>query len=80
MLLCQDIVNIASDYLERRLRLRQRLAVLMHIAMCKGCRAYIGQIRLTMLALRSLPRPAAAPDRRAALVHLFREATRGVEG
>ena len=74
MLTCQQIVDIASDYLDHRLRVRQRLAVLLHIALCRGCRAYFRQLRLTVLALGALPRPAPAPAQRDALIRQFREA------
>jgi predicted anti-sigma-YlaC factor YlaD len=61
MMNCQQVTRAASDFIERRLRLRERLMVLVHIAMCKGCRAYLEQFRLTLLALRSVPQPASGP-------------------
>ncbi|MBI5708851.1 MAG: zf-HC2 domain-containing protein [Candidatus Eisenbacteria bacterium] len=73
MLRCREVVSLAGDYIERRLRLRRRLAVLLHLAMCRGCRAYIEQLRLTLLALASRPRTAPAADERDALLRAFRE-------
>lgn len=61
MMNCDQVTKAAGDFIERRLRLRERLEVLLHIAMCKGCRTYFEQFRLTVLSLRSLPRPATAP-------------------
>lgn len=61
MMNCEQVTRAAGDFIERRLRLRDRLGILVHIAMCKGCRAYLEQFRLTLLGLRSLPQPSAAP-------------------
>ncbi len=61
MMNCDQITRAAGDFIERRLRFRDRLKVLVHIAMCKGCRAYIEQFRLTLLGLRSLPQPVVEP-------------------
>ena len=68
---CEQVTRAAGDFIERRLRLRHRMMLLVHIAMCKGCRNYIEQFRLTLLALRAVPDPApgAASD---ALLERFR--------
>lgn len=75
MMNCEQVVRAASDFIDRRLRLRERLMVLAHIAMCKGCRAYTAQLRSTVLGLRSLPEPAVAPVREE-LVERFRRGAR----
>lgn len=58
MMSCRQITEAAGDFIERRLRISRRLHVMAHLAMCGGCRAYVTQIRLTLLGLRSLPHPA----------------------
>lgn len=73
MMNCSEVTRVAGDFLERRLRLRQRIGVLMHIAMCRGCRAYIEQLRLTLLGLRSLPAAAGAREHRDDLLQHFRQ-------
>lgn len=73
MMNCEQVTRAAGDFIERRLRLRVRLEMLVHIAMCKGCRAYIEQFRLTMLGLRALPQPAAAPPPEDLLEHFRRQ-------
>lgn len=60
MMNCEQVTRAAGDFVERRLRLRERLMVLVHIAMCRGCRAYLEQFRMAMQGLRSLPKPAQA--------------------
>jgi len=74
MMNCEQVTRAAGDFVERRLRLRERLMVLVHIAMCKGCRAYVEQIRLTLLALRSVPKPVGEPASEA-LLERFRQET-----
>lgn len=78
MMNCDQVTRAAGDFIERRLRLRERLMVLAHIMMCKGCRAYIDQFRLTLLGLRSLPQPAVTPPSED-LLEQFREQARGAK-
>jgi hypothetical protein len=41
MLSCREVTERASDYLDRALPLRQRLAVRLHLFMCQHCRRYL---------------------------------------
>lgn len=60
MMNCEKVTRAAGDFIERRLGLVERMGVIVHIAMCRGCRAFIEQFRLTLLGLRSLPRPVGS--------------------
>lgn len=75
MMDCAQVTRLAGDYIERRLRLRQRLGMLLHLLMCRGCKDYVEQIRLTMFGLRAVPRPAGAPPGED-LLREFRQARR----
>lgn len=55
MLSCKELVAQSSDYLDVQLSLRQRLAIRAHLAMCRNCRRFIRQMRLSQLVLRRLP-------------------------
>ncbi len=55
MLSCKELVAQSSDYLDVQLSLRQRLAMRAHLAMCRNCRRFIRQMRLSQLVLRRLP-------------------------
>ncbi|MEP7028215.1 MAG: zf-HC2 domain-containing protein [Candidatus Eisenbacteria bacterium] len=70
---CHEITHLAADFLERRLAIRRRWAVRMHLAMCRGCRAYVHQLRLTFIALRALPPGDLVPDQRHRLLKAFEE-------
>lgn len=79
MMNCEQVTRAAGDFIERKLKLRERLMLLVHIAMCKGCRAYVEQFRLTLLALRSMPQPVPEPAPEA-LLERFREHARDKPG
>ena len=55
MLSCKELVANSSDFLDGQLRLRQRIAVRLHLASCSNCRRFIRQMRVTQAVLRQLP-------------------------
>ncbi|PTQ73626.1 anti-sigma factor [Pseudomonas sp. GV071] len=55
MLSCKELVASSSDFLDGQLRLRQRIAVRLHLASCSNCRRFIRQMRVTQAVLRKLP-------------------------
>ncbi|MHA6494703.1 anti-sigma factor family protein [Pseudomonas borbori] len=55
MLNCKELVARSSDFLDGQLGLRQRLGVHAHLAMCRNCRRFIRQMRLSQAVLRQLP-------------------------
>lgn len=76
MMNCLQVTRAASDFLERRLKLRERIGVLMHLAVCQGCRAYVKQIRLIAVGLSSLRDPVKAGARDDVLLEHFREGSK----
>ncbi|MCR4373749.1 MAG: zf-HC2 domain-containing protein [Acidobacteria bacterium] len=56
MLSCRDVANQCSDYLNKDLPLRTRLAIRLHLWMCMGCNRYYDQMRSTLRMLRKLGR------------------------
>jgi predicted anti-sigma-YlaC factor YlaD len=44
MMNCNQTTRLASDSLERRLTLRERLALRIHVTMCSGCRNFMNQM------------------------------------
>ncbi|MBE0487233.1 zf-HC2 domain-containing protein [Marinobacter sp.] len=59
MLMCRDLAEIASDYIDGELNRRQSLTVKMHLMMCKDCRTFIGNLRASsnLLSVHSASRP-----------------------
>lgn len=61
MLTCKEITELVTDYLEGRLSLADRMRFQMHVGMCKHCRAYLKQMKVTVAALGKMPDDAAMP-------------------
>ena len=54
MLTCQELTELITDYLEGRMPLRDRARMRFHLLYCRGCRAYLRQMRLTIRSLGAL--------------------------
>lgn len=56
MLDCKHNTELLSQSLERPITWRERLAMRMHLMMCKGCRNFEKQLAFIRKAARALPR------------------------
>lgn len=54
MLSCKDVTERASDLIDGNLSTWDALQMRLHLAMCKGCDAFIGQLRMTCDVTRSV--------------------------
>ena len=72
-LVCQELVELVTDYLEGALSRRDRRRFERHIAGCEGCTAYVEQMRMTKQALGRIPEDSIPPGARDALLHAFRD-------
>jgi len=52
---CRDVTERASDEIEGRLTVRERLALQAHLAVCVHCRRYLRQFAKAVGLLRDLP-------------------------
>jgi len=68
LLRCRDVSGLATDFLEGDLGWRQRLAVRLHLLVCDGCRAFLGQMRRTVRLVASLPVPPPTAEVEAKLL------------
>jgi len=57
MLSCREMSDRASDLLEGRVRQRERVAARMHLLMCRLCREYYRQLRVTIATIRRMSPP-----------------------
>ncbi|HET9684072.1 MAG TPA: zf-HC2 domain-containing protein [Gemmatimonadaceae bacterium] len=71
MLTCRQITDLVTDYLEGALSFRDWLRFQMHIGMCRHCRAYLRQMKLTREALGKLPEPELSPEMEEELMRRF---------
>ena len=59
MVKCSDIIEHADRLLARDLNWRERLALRLHVAMCKQCGRVIEQYHMVVASLRQLDTPAS---------------------
>ena len=69
---CRELVELVTDYLERRLPDRDRVLFEAHLADCGHCVEYVAQMRRTVEVLGKLPAQAIDPAREAELLAAFR--------
>lgn len=72
MLTCEQVVSKTSDFVDGGGSIGDRLRIRMHLAMCRLCREYVRQLKLTVEALGRLR--ARLPDHttRERLLQMFR--------
>lgn len=58
MLSCWEMSEMGSDIIEQKLSFTSRMAVMMHVGMCRHCRRYIKQLALTSSVLKEVTLPA----------------------
>ena len=69
---CREMTELSTDHLEGRLPPLARLRFRLHLAICRGCRAYLLQMRQTLRAMGRLANGATPPGVKAALLAAFR--------
>lgn len=52
MLMCRELAGIASDYIDGELTTGKKLSVKMHLLMCRHCRSFIGNLRVSTELMR----------------------------
>jgi predicted anti-sigma-YlaC factor YlaD len=70
---CQELVELITAYLEHALAPVERARFEAHLSGCEGCRNYLGQMRLTIATLGTLPPQTIPPAVRSQLLEAFRE-------
>jgi predicted anti-sigma-YlaC factor YlaD len=73
MLTCKELTELVTEYLEGRLSFMDRVRFQMHIGMCRHCRAYLRQMKLTIATMARLPDDPIPPETRDALLERFRD-------
>ncbi len=69
---CRELVELVTDYLDGRLTVPERLRFEAHLAACSGCRAYLGQMRLTLGVLGRISERTISPEARERLLSVYR--------
>jgi predicted anti-sigma-YlaC factor YlaD len=74
---CQELVELVTDYLEGRLAPVEQFRFEAHLALCRGCRTYLEQMRQTVRALGTLSEESIDPEAKERLLAVFRAWRRG---
>jgi anti-sigma factor RsiW len=70
-LVCQELVELVTQYLEGRLEAGARARFEAHLAACEGCQIYLDQMRRTIWLAGQIGAPPLRPKERARLLALF---------
>ena len=76
-IVCQQAVELVTDYLEGALSPRDRARFEAHLAGCPHCTEYLEQIRATIAALGRIEPEDLDPQARDELVALYRSWRQG---
>jgi anti-sigma factor RsiW len=71
-LICQEVVEMVTDYLEGALSRRERRRLEAHLADCPHCTEYLAQIRATIRLTGRLEPADLTPEMRDDLGELYR--------
>jgi len=72
MLTCEQVTALITDYLEGRLPFGKRLMFQLHIGMCRHCRRYLRQMRLTIRTVGKLPTEPPSDEVKRELLERFK--------
>ena len=72
-LICQEIVEVVTDYLEGAMDAELRASFEAHLAGCPHCTAYVEQLRAMMRVAGTIEAEALSAEFRAGLVASFRD-------
>jgi len=71
-LVCQQAVELVTDYLDGALSRRDRRRFEAHLRACPDCRTYLEQIRMTIQLTGEIEPEDLSPQARADLTELYR--------
>ena len=76
---CRELVELVTPYLEGVLPLNEQQAIERHLAACDGCRTYVEQMRQTIRAIGHIPHAPITSTTRDEVLAIFRawKAARG---
>ncbi|MGD0081970.1 MAG: zf-HC2 domain-containing protein [Acidimicrobiales bacterium] len=70
--MCQQAVELVTDYLEGALSRRDRRRFEAHLRACPNCTAYLEQIKMTIELIGKVEPDDLSPEARADLTELYR--------
>ena len=79
-IVCQEAVELVTDYLEGTLPRRSRRRFEAHLRACPNCSAYLEQIKITIELTGTIQPEDLTPEARADLGELYRRWRSGENG
>jgi anti-sigma factor RsiW len=79
-LVCQQVVELVTDYLEDRLSRADRRRFDAHLAGCPDCTEYLAQLRATIALAGRITAADLTPPMRAEMITLYRRWQQGQAG
>jgi len=76
VIVCRELVELLTDYLERAIPAADRAAIDAHLRACDGCTRALDQLRRTIRVTGTLTPDDVPRDQRDALREVFRDWTR----
>ncbi|MEW6338547.1 MAG: zf-HC2 domain-containing protein [Acidobacteriota bacterium] len=70
---CRDVTALVTDYVEGRMGAWDRLRFQLHLGMCRHCREYVRQMKVTARLLGAAPPSPPPPEVEAELIERFRD-------
>ena len=76
---CRDVTDVLDGYLDGKLPRSQRLAIRLHLLLCRDCRNYLRSYKLTIRAAKAAmldldrPPPPDMPEELVKAILAFRE-------
>jgi anti-sigma factor RsiW len=71
-IVCKELVELVTPYLEDVLPANERAAIERHLAECGGCRTYVEQMRQTIRAIGHIPHEPITSKTRDEVLAIFR--------
>jgi predicted anti-sigma-YlaC factor YlaD len=71
-IVCRELVELVTPYLEGVLPESDRTAIEQHLVECAGCRTYLDQMRQTIRALGHIPHEPVSDGTRDEVLAIFR--------
>lgn len=72
-MVCQELVELVTEYFDGSLPADQRIRFEEHIAYCAACIRYLAQMRQTIVLTGALRENDLDPETRETMLHVFRE-------
>lgn len=79
-MVCKELVELVTDYIENGLSENDRSRFEEHIAYCRGCQNYMDEFRKTIQVISELTEDALSGQARADLMTAFSKWRKGESG